>query len=138
MQRREQADLAHRAADAAGLHEMSHAERAQHQQHHAGCDVGERALERETDGEAGGAENRDQTRRLHTELAEHKDDGENQDHIAKQRRDQRLEGGIERNACEAARRQPLRPGRANPPNDEDQNAGNDAQTFIDQQHIGRG
>ncbi len=80
----EQADLLHRAGVAGDLDVLAHLERAEDQQHHPGGDVGERALQGQADGQAGGAEDGDQARGLDAELVQHGDQHEGQDHVLDQ------------------------------------------------------
>ena len=54
----------------------------QRQQHDAGRDVLQRALQRQSDGQADRADGGDDRRRLDAELAEHHDDDEDQHGIA--------------------------------------------------------
>src|SRR5690606_30892378 len=56
----EHADVDHRPGRAAGFDEVARLERLEGEDHHAGGEVRQRILERETDGEARGAEYRDQ------------------------------------------------------------------------------
>ena len=70
----EQAYLLDGAGHRADLDILADTERPQHQQHDAGSDVLQRALQRQADGEADGADGGDDRRRLDAELAEHHDD----------------------------------------------------------------
>ena len=78
----EQADLAHRAHHIRDLDLVIDAEGAQEQQHHAGGHIRQRALQRQADGEAGGAQQRDQRGGLHPELAQHRHHGDGENGIA--------------------------------------------------------
>ena len=70
----EEADLLDGAGDVGGFDEVADAEWPQPQEHHAGSDIRQRPLEREADGEAGGAERGEHRGGLHAELPERGDD----------------------------------------------------------------
>jgi thioesterase domain-containing protein len=75
-QRREGAELHDAAGEVAGLDVVAGLEGTEEQQHHSRREVRERALERQADGEARGAEDGDQRRGLDSDHAEHGDDGD--------------------------------------------------------------
>ena len=67
-------DLAGHARDRRHLDEIAEMERPQPQQHQAGGDIRQRALQGEADGEAGGAEHRQERGGLHAELRQRRDE----------------------------------------------------------------
>jgi len=125
--RGEQPDLDHGAADAVGVDIVAGAERAQQQQHEPGRHVRQRALQREPDGEADGAEHRDDARRLHAELGEHRDHHEGEDGIANEIGDQWPQRHVDfAVAVEPAPRRGVRPARGEIADDEDRDRADDA------------
>src|ERR1700736_4568069 len=86
------------------------AERPEPEEHDAGHDVGERALQRETDGETGGAERRQNRGSLDPKLAKRGDRDEDQDRIADDRADRGNVSGVDPpRPRQETGRQPSRP-----------------------------
>ena len=69
----EHPDLLDRALHAGGLHVVAGAERAQHDQHHARGDVGQRVLQRQADRQAGRAEHCQHRGHRHADLLQGRD-----------------------------------------------------------------
>ena len=118
----EQADLLHRAGDGADGDPVGHPERPQQQQHHAGRDIGQGALQRQADGQARRAQKRDQRGGLHPELAQHRHQGDRDHAIAGEIDHQRLEGLVDMMRCAgtASRSQRASQRDSDPARDQDQ------------------
>ena len=87
----EQVDGLDGAGLSPGLDILPDLERAEQEQHDPRRQVAQRPLQGETDGQAGGAEDGDQARRLDAELGEHRQDDEDQDDVADQARQELAE-----------------------------------------------
>jgi uncharacterized Ntn-hydrolase superfamily protein len=100
--RREDANLFDRARRSSDIDEVSQIERSEEEQHHTGGEVGKRALQRKTDGEAGGTEDCDHRGRRHPEPVERGDHHHREDRVI----DQLGHEGDERGIHVAARETP--------------------------------
>jgi hypothetical protein len=79
---------------AAGLDKIANLEGTKDQQHDAGGEVAQRTLQRKADGETGGAQDRQETGGLNTELAEDRNPREDDDGVFRQAREKSDEGCI--------------------------------------------
>jgi hypothetical protein len=67
---------------------------AEQQDHHSGRHIAQRPLQGQADGQGGGAQQGEDRGGLHAELLQHRDQADDDHHIAGQRRAEALQGGV--------------------------------------------
>ena len=130
----EQADLVDGARQALGVDVVAGPEGAQEQQHDAGGDVLQRALERQADRQAAGGEQRDDAGGLDPELGQDRDQHEHQDAISHDAADHRLERIVDpRHPVQHPQHAALRPAGHRPADDQDRQRAEHFEPVVDHQ-----
>jgi hypothetical protein len=115
---------------------LAAAERSEKDEHDSGRHVGQRALQSQSDRKTGGTQDRDETRRLHTETLQHRDDGEDDDGVTHHRCGQRPKRGVEtRYAAKAAAHPPRCPAGNRPARNENHDCGNEIDRIVYEQDL---
>ncbi len=115
----EQADLHHRSGGAPSLDVLADPDRSQEQQQGAGGDVGQRALQGETDGETRRAQHRDDAGGLHAEPGQDSDQHQHDDGVAYEAGDEGPQRGVDAlGALERVANVALCPGGRRPADDQ--------------------
>jgi len=111
-----------------GLDDITHLERSENEEHHAGCDIREGSLHSQTHGQSGGGQNGQDRRHLNPDHAQGGDPGNDEDQVIDKAAQKLCQGGIGLGAFHEPIQVPPDTTRYDAPHDDDRDGPKDLKT----------